>query len=162
MLKKFIDMMPFKDTLQNTLRWFELAVPSPDRQNFNTQLGVHVEEFNEMLETLSPQTVAGKQLLIKTIFHVEKLAHFLKNNPNAVVVTVDQRMDFLDSLCDQIVTATGTGYMQGLDVPAALAEQVNPSNFSKFDQQTGEPIFNENKKVMKGPAYIKADLSSYV
>lgn len=37
-----------------------------------------------------------------------------------------------------------------MNVPGALAE-VNRSNYSKFED--GEPVFNENMKVMKGKDY---------
>lgn len=162
MLQKFRDKMPFKDVLRNTLHWFEKAVPSPTRQNFNTQLGVHFEEIGELLDEVSPQTKLGENLVDTANKAVKDLAHWLKKNSNGVVILPENRKAFLDALCDQAVTLTGTGYMIGMDIGAALDHQVNPSNFSKFDEDTGEPFFDENMKVMKGPAYIKADLSSFV
>ena len=66
----------------------------------------------------------------------------------------------LDSLADQIVTAVGTAHMNGMDIVGALHE-VNGSNFSKFDDE-GNPIFNDNKKIMKGPNYYKPDLVKFL
>ena len=39
-------------------------------------------------------------------------------------------------------------------------DEVNDSNFSKFDN-TGNPIFDENMKVAKGPNYRKANLKPF-
>lgn len=162
MLQRFIDAMPTADTLCNVLHWFKKAVPNPDRQNFNTQLGVHVEEFGEMLDEMSGQTPHGVALIEAANKAAKELAQWLKTNPNGVVIRQENRKNFLDALCDQVVTATGTGYMIGMNLPGGMAEQVNPSNFSKFCPQTGEPFFDANRKITKGPAYIKADLSNYV
>jgi len=69
------------------------------------------------------------------------------------------KIDLLDALCDQIVTATGVGHMMNMKLPLAL-EEVNASNYSKF--VNGEPIFNENKKIMKGPSYFKPSLEFHI
>ena len=74
-------------------------------------------------------------------------------------VLVKHPIELLDALADQIVTATGVGTFLGMDVPGATKE-VNRSNYSKFEN--GEPIFNENKKVMKGKDYTPPDLSKFI
>lgn len=147
------------NSIQKTIEWFIQAIPNPDRKSFNVQLGVHVEEFGEMLDELSPQDKATRQLLNETNLLVKKLAERLKTNPNAVVVLADNRQAFLDSLVDQLVTAAGTGYQQGMNIVGGL-DEVNRSNYSKFVE--GSPIFDENGKIMKGPDYIKANLAPFV
>ena len=72
----------------------------------------------------------------------------------------NQAVEILDSLCDQIVTAIGVGYMMGFDMVGALQE-VNLSNWSKFDEN-GNPIFNENGKIVKGENYFKPDLAKFL
>lgn len=86
-----------------------------------------------------------------------KLSDLLKSKDNSFCIPY--RIPMLDALADQIVTATGVGTFLGMDVPGALAE-VNHSNYSKFEN--GEPIFNENKKVMKGKDYTPPDLTPFV
>lgn len=49
--------------------------------------------------------------------------------------------------------------MNGFDIVGALQE-VNRSNWSKFEN--GEPIFDENGKIKKGPNYRPPDLSKFV
>ena len=71
-----------------------------------------------------------------------------------------QRIELLDSLCDQIVTAVATAYMLGMDLHGALSE-VCRSNESKFGED-GEPIFDQNRKIIKGPNYSKPKLDSFV
>lgn len=88
---------------------------------------------------------------------IDHVGNLLKKDNNIVI---KDSVELLDSLADQIVTATGVGTFLGMNVPGALAE-VNRSNYSKFNAE-GEPIFNENMKVMKGPFYTKPDLTPYI
>lgn len=150
--------MPTSDTLQDTANWFEAAVPTPTAKNISTQLGVHVEEVNEMLtafEILDDEV--GAVLLMHARMSMMHLANFLKaENP---VVSLEHNVDFLDSLCDQIVTATGVAHMFDMDIVGAMNE-VNASNFSKFIN--GIPQFDSNLKITKGPDYFKPNLEPFV
>lgn len=87
---------------------------------------------------------------------IDHVGNLLKKDNNIVI---KDSVELLDALADQIVTATGVGTFLGMNVPGALAE-VNRSNYSKFED--GEPIFNENKKVMKGKDYTPPDLSKFI
>ena len=143
--------------------WFKRAKPEPTEQNFNVQVGVHFEEFVEMLDTMrfyAPTfpggTLTGAVMSLRNKLHI--LAEDLKSGK--VQAVVEDRIEFLDSLADQIVTATGTGYMAGMNVPAAL-DRVNGSNFSKFDDN-GMPLFDANGKIKKGPNYRKVNLEDLV
>lgn len=87
---------------------------------------------------------------------IDHVGNLLKKDNNIVI---KDSVELLDSLADQIVTATGVGTLLGMNVPGALAE-VNRSNYSKFED--GEPVFNENMKVMKGKDYTPPDLTPYI
>ena len=50
--------------------------------------------------------------------------------------------------------------MHDMDVHGAL-QDVADSNDSKFDDN-GMPIFNEQKKIIKGPNYVKPNLVDFV
>lgn len=149
-----------KCTLLDTKTWFEKAVPVPTLQNFTTQLGVHFEEVAECIDELTGTDTRTEQLLILAHEALSALGDHLKANIGCVSVLPDNEVNFLDALCDQIVTSTGTGHMLGYDMVGAMTE-VNLSNFSKFDDK-GMPIFNESRKVMKGPAYRKPVLSPFL
>ncbi len=126
--------------------WFKAAVPNPDENNQSIQLGVHLEEVTEMLDALGEHSAAGD---------LEGLAEFYKTGQ---VVSFD-RKEFLDSLCDQIVTAVGVAHMFGLDISGALQE-VNRSNWSKFVD--GNPVFNKQGKIAKGQNYTPPNLEPFV
>lgn len=68
------------------------------------------------------------------------------------------KIELLDSLCDQIVTAIGVAHMMGFDIESALNE-VNRSNWSKFID--GKAVFDENGKIAKPDTYSKPDLTSF-
>ena len=144
-------------TLLDTYTWFQKARPEVSDQDRASQLGVHMEEFVEMLDALT-----GDKNAIPALFDARRALHKLAEgvkNGSLKLEVLNQDL-FLDSLCDQIVTATGVGYTNRFDMVGAMTE-VNRSNFSKFDVD-GNPIRNEHGKIMKGPNYSKAVLSPYL
>lgn len=144
--------------LLTTEHFFKKWCPTPSDKNFQTQTGVHFEEITEMLETFKGTDRITQSMLTAAYVALHGLALHLKNS-NFCIEILD-REGFLDSLGDQIVTATGTGYMAGMDVPNAFGE-INRSNTSKFDEN-GEPILDQNLKMMKGPHYFKPNLKPYI
>ena len=142
--------------IRRTVAFFEKAYPQPLDGNFHTQLGVHFEEIAEMVETLRGNDRLTQALLTQVLVATTALSMHLKGNAGAVSIT--DRISFLDGLCDQLVTATGTGYMAQMDIAGGFGE-VNRSNFSKFGIN-GEPILDNNKKLAKGPYYFKPNLKA--
>lgn len=120
-------------------------------------MGCHLEEVEEMLQTIYPNGSYDAELLQRAQDAITNLANHMKRNDDSY--RIDASTNLLDALADQIVTATGVGTFLGMNVPGALAE-VNRSNYSKFED--GEPVFNENKKVMKGKDYTPPDLTPYI
>lgn len=147
------------DTLKRTKEWFELAVPEPELKNFNSQLGCHLEEIDEMLETLNGVTHATDDLIREAQSAISTLAIHLKSGSSSLLVHINDAEFFLDALCDQTVTATGVAHMMGHDFIGAMNE-VNRSNFSKFVD--GKPIFNTNAKIIKGKDYSEPNLKPFL
>jgi len=150
---------PVPDTLGVTLKWFQLAVPSPTSKNRGVQIGVHFEEVAEMLDTVSGIDTEADFLLTQAHAAMERLAAHMKTNPHSYLILKENRKDFLDAVLDQIVTATGSAHMLGMDLIGGMGE-VNRSNYSKFVD--GKPIFNEQGKIVKGPDYFKPNLTRFV
>jgi predicted HAD superfamily Cof-like phosphohydrolase len=148
------------DSITRTLAFFEGAIPEPTPQNVTTQMGVHFEEFVEMLQEISSDNHNTKYVIAHAINAVSMLSTHFKSNPGCAFVGEEDRQLFLDALCDQIVTATGCAHMLKMQIDGAMAE-VNTSNLSKFGED-GKPIFDENKKIMKGPKYFKPNLAPFV
>lgn len=139
--------------LKHIEKWFEKAVPQPTDENQMMQIGCHFEEIKEMCRAMNIycEDVAFLESRFKN-----KLELYRKK-----IESIDdgQAVEILDSLCDQIVTAFGVGYMLDFDMVGALTE-VNSSNWSKFED--GEPIFDENGKIAKGKDYFKPELAKYI
>ena len=137
--------------------WFERAVPNPTAKNQLTQLGVHFEEVGEMAEALGAN-IAGQLNDLATLYKEADPEGFnIASNENCM--TQLQRRELLDALCDQIVTAVGVAHMFGMDISGALSE-VNRSNWSKFVD--GQPTFDANGKIKKGPNYTAPNLEPYL
>lgn len=148
------------------LKWMSKARPQPTDVDRSTQLGVHFEEITEMADAMlliPGLTDEAERDLIAFVSAGQALSASLKKGTTGIDfsnLAEDIRVELLDSLCDQIVTALGSGFTQNMDMLGALAE-VDQSNWSKFGED-GEPIFNEDKKVIKGPNYRKAVLDPFV
>ena len=144
--------------IENTLRFLSRGYATIDANKQHTQLGVHFEEIAEMLSALEGTDQKSQFLLDMVRQANEALSLYLKQNDN--VIRVKNPVAFLDGLCDQIVTAVGVGYVFDFDMIGALGE-VNKSNLSKFDEN-GNPLHDENGKIIKGPNYFKPNLTSFV
>lgn len=135
--------------------WFKRAVPTPTEKNKQVQVGCHAEEVAEMLEQMQGTDAASCGAIERAHEAMHFLAEGLKKG--LLSYTIKDRKLFVDSCADQIVTATGSGYVNHMNVPLAL-ERVNTSNFSKFDSN-GQPIFNEHGKIAKSSNYKEADFT---
>lgn len=146
--------------ISNIKEWFKRAVPEPNDTNRSVQLGCHLEEVAELILAITPDSSLGRD--------ISDAADDAKRGPQSeeesaywrnVQAKMD-RVEVLDALCDQIVTAIGIAHMFGMDIETGL-RRVNDSNWSKFDDH-GNPIFDENGKIKKGPNYQKVELSDLV
>ena len=134
--------------------WFKAAKPNPSTADACVQIGCHYEEVTEMSSVLyddvehalAATALAYKMNRGRYLAYIEELS-------------ADERVELLDALCDQVVTAVGVAYMMGMDIEGALAE-VNRSNWSKFEG--GVPVFNEHGKIAKGVEYTPPELSDYI
>jgi predicted HAD superfamily Cof-like phosphohydrolase len=147
------------NAVETCLSFFLKAVPAPEEKNFTTQLGCHFEEVYEHLLELLPQTPESLELLATAKRSMKALADHTKKH-GGLEIAPGRRTEYLDALTDQMVTAIGCAHMAGMDIVGGF-DETNRSNLSKFGED-GEPIFDENRKVTKGPNYTKSDLSPYV
>ena len=134
--------------------WFKAAKPNPSTADVCVQIGCHYEEVSEMSAALYNDVQ----------YALEATALAYKTNQSEYLGDIEElsayaRVEILDALCDQVVTAVGVAYMLGMDIEGALAE-VNRSNWSKFEG--GVPVFNEQGKIAKGVEYTPPELSDYI
>ena len=135
--------------------WFKAAKPNPSTADVCVQIGCHYEEVSEMSAVLYDDV---EYALAATALKYQR-------NHNWYIgaieeLSADARVELLDALCDQIVTAVGVAYMMGMDIEGALAE-VNRSNWSKF-KDGFVPVFNEHGKIVKCAEYTPPELSDYI
>ena len=65
-----------------------------------------------------------------------------------------------DALTDILYVTYGAGHAFGINLDDCF-EEVQKSNMSKLGND-GNPIYNEQGKVMKGPKYFKPDLKKFL
>lgn len=150
--------MKIQDSIKVCMDFFQKAYPESTPKNFRTQLGVHFEEIHEMIQTLEPSKEEDKLVLHYVGEAIKGLSEHLKTADG--VIGLKDRVAFLDGILDQMVTSVGLGRHANMDVFGGFVE-VNRSNHSKFSEN-GEPILDNNLKLMKGPKYTKPDLENFV
>ncbi|HID7727961.1 TPA: hypothetical protein ACXH8Z_000117 [Neisseria meningitidis] len=144
--------------IEKVIDWFKAAKPNPTEKDKTTQIGAHFEEVAEMMAALSCNNIESRTYEVAQEFYAcEAIDKDIDGED--IELPENWQIELLDALCDQIVTAIGVGYMMGFDMSGALKE-VNLSNWSKFDEN-GNPIFNENGKIVKGANYFKPDLAKF-
>ena len=152
-LKNYTPEKPLK--IKDIKNWFEIAIPEPTIEQACIQIGCHAEECAEMFESIDDRDA---------MLDIDYVAKRYKSQHDELLfklydATKQTRIDLLDSLCDQIVTAIGVAHMLGMDIDGAL-EEVNRSNHSKFED--GAAVFDNNGKITKGKHYGKPELSKFI
>ena len=147
------------------IEWFKTCKPEPKEKDITTQIGVHLEEVEEMLTVLhSLSTNSYSNLVIGNAkVAMSTLAYYLKEGVSVIELdklTPELEEELLDSILDQAVTGIGVATLMGQDYNGALLE-VNKSNYSKFDD-TGKPVFLANGKIGKSANYVKPNLKPFL
>lgn len=132
--------------------WHRRGRPDPTPREFDIQLGCHLEEFVEMLSVLN---LSQNDTLVRARAALGWLADGLKKGHLQAEIT--DRKEFLDAIADQVVTGIGAAHCAGMQ-GATACRVVNLSNWSKYDVD-GNPVFDDNGKIKKGPGYTPPDLT---
>ena len=144
--------------------WHKRARPHPTEADFNVQLGCHIEEFLEMLDTIKlvPQQPRWWQdfdedfsKTYDVLFHIS-----IQLKRGIMRAEITNRKEFLDAIADQVVTGVGAAHCAGMQATEAV-RRVNESNWSKFDKD-GQPIRDKDGKIAKGPDYAPPELGDLV
>ena len=143
------------DPLTETVNWFKEAKPEPTAKDRSCQIGVHYEEISEMADVLRDGMVWDECITTQAQYKACSAEHVERTE----TLSHDERIELLDALADQIVTAVGLACMMGFDIIGALKE-VNASNWSKF--VNGKAVTDENGKIIKGSDYFKPELDRFV
>ena len=120
--------------------------------NFN-KVGTFMKTFGQEVKT-NPSFSSDKinKLRIDLIKEeLDELQEAMKNN---------DLLEVADALTDILYVTYGAGHAFGINLDKCF-DEVQNSNMSKLGE-TGEPIYNESGKVMKGPNYFKPNLSKFV
>ena len=142
-------MQPYvkPDNITDIANWFKAAKPKPTDKDRLTQIGCHYEEVDEMTVALTTKNSGMDKYSSKELSDNFKGATFGNTDIQEVYFsTVIDRIELLDALCDQIVTATGVAYMMGFDIEGALKEVIRSNNSKMVD---GKFEFDDNGKIMK-------------
>jgi predicted HAD superfamily Cof-like phosphohydrolase len=150
-LKSIANIKEFEMSIDMIGMWHKRARPSPSSDHLNVQTGCHFEEVMEMVAVMTGDDDYSRAVLDRLHTALTIVSIGMKHGTIRFHIDPEDRKEFLDSLADQIVTATGVGHCAKMNIVEAV-RRVNSSNWSKYDTD-GKPIFNEHGKITKGPNY---------
>lgn len=147
------------------IKWFKTCKPEPKEKDIAIQIGVHLEEVEEMLTVLHSLSTNsyGNLVIGNAKVAMSTLAYYLKEGVSVIELdklTPELEEELLDSILDQAVTGIGVATLMGQDYINGLVE-VNRANYSKFDD-TGKPVFLANGKIGKSANYVKPNLKPFL
>ena len=109
--------------------------------------------------------IYGQEVKTKPSFPSEKIVQLrydlIKEELDELSLAINDKdiVEVADALTDLLYVVYGAGHAFGIDLDKCFAE-VQRSNMSKLGED-GNPIYNENGKVMKGPNYSKPNLKQF-
>ena len=144
---------------ERTKAWLIACGKEQTSENMSVQIGVHIEEFCELLACLRTDNDGYAKLMQRTRDDLEWFAKKLKTRDQEVYIPIHLRVDALDALCDSEVTSNGIAYLAGFDKDAA-DQEVLASNESKLED--GVAVILPGGKIGKGKNYKAPDLRDFV
>lgn len=143
------------DSVRQIESWFKAAKPEPTAKDICTQIGCHFEEVAENLEAIN----GNSDDLHDDANDLKSAGNTLPQADIDQFVSLIKPLELLDSLCDQIVTAIGVGYMMGFDMQGALAEVIRSNNSKMVN---GKFEFDENGKIKKPKSFSEPNLKLFL
>lgn len=144
------------DSVRQIESWFKAAKPEPTKKDICVQIGCHYEEVAEMMIACQGVSHYGSNVM-------NNCAEAYKETTEAFGLDEAHQpkdhIELLDSLCDQIVTAIGVGYMMGFDMQGALAEVIRSNNSKMVN---GKFEFDENGKIKKSKGFSEPQLEQFL
>lgn len=142
---------------QKAFTFFEAANPNLMPAAIDSQFRNTVEEFNELMNTVSLSLNPYAQSLLDNIrYYTLRLAE----TKESLGVVVHDRIKCLDGICDVGVASEGLAHALNMDYEGAR-EAVDDSNLSKMidGQVVRDP---ETHKIVKPDTYVEPDLAAYI
>ena len=108
----------------------------------------------------------GQEVKLKASFSTEKINglrySLIQEELDELKQAIDNKdlLEVADALTDILYVTYGAGHDFGIDLDKCFNEVQN-SNMSKLDKN-GNPIYNDNGKVLKGPNYFEPNLKKFI
>jgi len=144
---------------ERTANWLNACGKKPNQVNLSVQIGCHLEEFCEFLDTLRSDSEGCHLLLQRTLLDLQWYAGKLKRQEQFVYIPQHTKEEALDALCDTEVTGNGVAYLAGFNKPAA-DEAVLASNEAKLVD--GKPVILEGGKIGKPEGWKAPNLRGFI
>lgn len=126
--------------------------------DLSTQIGCHLEEVVELLQTIRTDKEGYAKLLARCIDDLNWFATKLKRGESVAYIPAHLRVATLDALCDCEVTGNGVAYLAAFDKEAADRAVLDSNDAKLVD---GKPILAPGGKILKPENWAPPDLREF-
>ncbi|MEO8297092.1 MAG: hypothetical protein ABI574_04715 [Burkholderiales bacterium] len=153
-------MITTPTNFERTAAWLAACGKTPNPDGLSTQIGCHLEEMTEFLDTITLESSTGitSAAMQEVSAVLKSLADNIKKGYAKAVIL--DREAALDALVDMDVTGNGVAYMAGFNKPEG-DRRVLDANDDKMNQD-GTPVILLGGKIGKREGWAPADLSDLV
>lgn len=152
-------MSKMKTNFQRTADWLVACGKTPSPENVSVQIGCHIEEFCEFLQSVRTDSEGYDQLLKRTTIDLNWFAGKLKRGEQTVYIPTHLREDALDALCDTEVTGNGVAFFADFNKVGA-DQEVMLSNERKLID--GKPVLLAGGKIGKPEGWVGPDIRKFI
>ena len=145
---------------ERTAKWLEACGREvSNHQHASVQIGCHLEEFVEFLNTLRVDSEGGDLVLNRTSVDLGWLAEKLKSGAYIAHIPVYERAKALDAVCDSEVTGNGVCYLLAMDKQTADQRVLDANDAKLVD---GKPVLLPGGKIGKPEGWTPAQMNDLV
>ncbi len=143
--------------IKTIVKWFSDAKPNPTIEDACVQIGCGYEETMERMVSLRDDWISDEMDDITSGYK----SKYVINIKDLEGMSDENKLELLDSQCDEIVTRIGEAYMLGFDIIGALNEVI-ASNDSKRMPDGSFPLDENGKITKESPNFFRPDLSKFI
>lgn len=152
-----------KTNFQRTADWLAACGKRPGLDakgvaDLSCQIGVHIEEFCELLACIRTDKEGYAKLLARCTDDLNWFASKLKRGESVASIPAHLRVASLDALCDCEVTGNGVAYLAAFDKEAADAAVLDSNDAKLVD---GKPVILEGGKIGKPEGWQPPNLREF-
>jgi predicted HAD superfamily Cof-like phosphohydrolase len=143
---------------QRTKSWLQSCGKKPSFTNSSVQIGCHIEEFIEFLNSLTWLGKMPEARAREAIFALNQISSMFKSGEAVGFIHHNDEEKALDAICDMEVTGNGLCFLLGFDKEGADKEVLDANDRKLVD---GKPVLLPGGKIGKPEGWVGPSIRKF-